>query len=151
MKKFVIYLLMIGFLFLGINIVFPDSISFISTKDIVFNNTHNTIYYIDFWSYINNIKTTLNVDQLQLSMPTRTWRMNSSLWDIFDMLANNLALMLDYILLAFNILLYPIRIAGYGLRVGLGIVGINIENPSNSMIWLKNVIDFLAGLQLRYV
>lgn len=143
MKKLFITIIttsiLIGVIGLSINLLWGnETVSYLTSF-----TENNIVYYkYDFYSYLKNIKiSTLDTSILQLKLHTRTWTND---------IVNNLAYMLDTLIVPINILLYPIRVSAYMGRTLLSIVGIDIQTE-NGLSWLIDTMNVLINLQIPYV
>ena len=155
-KKVMIGAIIIGVIAVAINTLFGnETIDFI-TK---YRDTNSGIIYYKYngLAYLNNIEMSLgNTAVLELKLVTKEWQditgtiVEEQFWAA---LGNNLAVMLDYIILGLNVLLYPIRIAGYFMLQLLAIIGLNVVKPNEngSLYWLIKLAEGLAKTQIPYV
>ena len=159
MKKAIIpiitFTIMIGVIALSFNTAFGNqTITYIEKIRYTTGNTHFYYWKFTWWDYLYNVQlTTTDLSVLQFDMPTRTWdtMSNSFTWEA---LGNNLALILDYIIMAINILLYPLKIGSYLLRNILALLGINQDtnNQYNGLAWLVIFVrDILSRIVIPYV
>ena len=139
----------------SVNYIFGGStITYIDTYETSYGIT---FYKINFFAYLNNLQTSLtNTDVLSISLPEREWTditaniLEEQFW--VD-LGNNLALILDYIILITNITLYPIRIGGYILKNALAIIGLDVNTPNTEggLYWLIYFSKLLTILEIPFV
>jgi len=116
-------------------------------------NTNLTWYEYDVWGYVDDLRNSFrSIDQISLEMPSREWlELDRDFW---ERLGNNLALMLDYLIMVINLLLYPLRIGFYFIQIILNILGINTLQGSyenNPLKWLIDLTYVFKNLQIPYV
>lgn len=146
--KIITFTVVLGIIALAINYVFGAETFIYLRRYTVhyFNGTPVNMYKIDFWSYVKNIQTSAtNASVLELKLPTREWNND---------IPNDLALLMDFVILIINILLYPIKIGAYLLQNILAILGINndTENTRNGLAWLIIFIrDILGRVSIPYI
>lgn len=154
LKYAMIWTILIGTIAVGLNFIWTDTITFISTRYPTHDQT--TFYYVyDFKSYLQNMqfaaaKTTF----LSMEMPTREWKTGA--WEVIsllDQIGNNLAVILDYGILAINILIFPFRIIAYIIQLLMSFIGFNMSNmDNNAFAWLKTLTEwFIERLQIPYI
>lgn len=110
------------------------------------------IYKMDFKSYLTNIELSLTDRAvLELHEPTKQMIALEGL-DWYKDLAWDLKVIVDYIILIINILIYPLRIGGYALKNILAIIGINVTktNANNPLNWLVELAKWLAKVEIPY-
>lgn len=146
-KKILILTILIGTISIALTFLFNDqNISVLITKETI-NGTALTWYKFNWVAYKENLLTQINnVTELALPIPTRSWSNEGTL----DAIVNNLALMLDYIILILNVLLYPIKIGGYFVNFILAILGLNVSQGS-SLEWLGTLANRMIALTIPYV
>lgn len=110
------------------------------------------MWKLDLWNYIKNIQTTAsNPSVLQFELPTRQWDSTVQSYQDFT---NNLALVVDYIIVVLNVLLYPLKVGSYLLQNILAILGINTNtsDPNNGLSWLIIFVrDMLSRVVIPYI
>ena len=93
---------------------------------------------------------TTNLSVLVFKTPTRQWNNNMD----WNALGNNLLVILDYLIMVINILLYPIKVGAYLLQNVLAIFGVN-NNPNdtnNGLGWLVTFVqDILGNFAIPYL
>ena len=144
--KIVVFTIVLGVVALAFNTTIGSNTIPFLKKEIIYygTNTHFYIWKIDVWNYLHNIElSTSDVSILQLNLPTRQWQTVDSFTDF----GNNMALILDYIILIINIMLYPIRLGAYLLRNIVAILGINTDTTdiNNGLAWLTVFINEILG------
>lgn len=147
-KTLAIILIMIGTIGIALNMIFgSDSVSYLSVDYV--NNIK--FYKYDFASYISNLRATLSqTTQLNLQTNPRTWQDGSTL--TWTALINDLAFILNYIIFAINILIYPFRIGGYILQNTWAILGLNSNmSGQNPIYWLWILSRVMTGLQIPMI
>ena len=108
-------------------------------------------YKFDFHKYIEKLLTEItNTTVLELKLPTRHWYHSIDITNWGDVLANNLAVILDYVILIINVLLYPLKVGGYLINFFLALMGINTGNES-SLHWLGAMSNVLIQIEIPYV
>ena len=146
--KAVTFTIVIGILAMAINTAFGyETIVYLQKEQInMVNNDHFFIWKIDFWQYISNIQlTTSNLSILEFKLPTRTWNTD---------IANNFALVVDYLIVQINVLLYPLKIGAYLIQNVMAIMGINndITATHNGLKWLVQFVrDILSNIAVPYI
>ena len=136
--------LIVGVVGVGLQFMFGyNTITYISRENI--NNVW--IYKYDFWGYVDNIKTSITTPNLDLNLPTRQWG-----WNPNDTI-NDLAYILDIIIMLLNVVIYPLRIGALVVRTLLSFVGINVINPTsgNPLAWLVSLLQTINTLAIPYV
>ena len=151
-KTIVITIIMLGTTMFALNFLFGEA-----TINLI--QEHNmgsyTYYTLNMREYLQNIETSLtNTAELELKLPTRQWQ--DLQVDFWAQLGNNLALILDYIILAINIVEYPLRIGGYLLQqilafLGLPVVDIIENDTPNNLAWLVKLTNVLKSMQIPYI
>ena len=66
-------------------------------------------------------------------------------------MAHDLAVIVDYIILVLNVLIYPLRIGGYIFRFVLALVGISYTDPDSSVKWMGDIANAFINLQIPYI
>lgn len=163
MKKILIsmitFTIVIGIVALSINTAFGNqTITLIEKIRYQTGNTHFYYYRFTWWEYMTNLNlTTTDTSILRFEMPTREWQeiQGNIFQDIWwQYLGNDLAVILNYIILAINILLYPLKLGAYLLRNVIALLGINqdTDNPNNGLSWLVIFVrDILSNIVIPYV
>lgn len=146
--KAITFLICIGVLGMAINTLFGyETITYLQKQQItMLNGNHFYIWKYDFWTYIKNIQLAItNLNEFTLNLPTRQW----SGTDV----ANNILLLLDYVIVVINVLLYPLRIGAYLLNNMLAILGINndLNASNNGLKWLYIFVNNVIGLEIPYI
>lgn len=146
--KVIVFIIVIGILGMAFNNAFGyETIMYLQKEQITMaNNGHFYIWKIDFWNYIKNIQlTTSNLSILQFKTPTRQF--NSDI-------ANNLALIMDFLIMIINLLLYPMKVGAYLIQNFLAILGINTDTSAqyNGLAWLVIFVrDILGQIAIPYI
>lgn len=145
--KAITFTIVIGILAMAINNAFGyETIVYLQKQQININELHFYIWKIDFWNYFKNIQlTTSNLSILEFKLPTRQW--NSDV-------ANNFALVVDYLIVQINVLLYPLKIGAYLIQNVMAIMGINndINATHNGLAWLVQFVrDILSNIAVPYI
>lgn len=153
-KYAVIWTIIIGTMAVGLNFIWTNSISFITTKYPTHDPT--TFYYVyDFKAYLQNMQfSAAKTTYLELKMPERQWQTGAwELIGIVGQIGNNLAVILDYGILAINIVIFPFRIIAYIVQLLMAFIGFNMSNmENNAFAWLKTLTEwFIERLQIGYV
>lgn len=163
MKKILIsiitFTIVIGIVALSINTAFGNqTITYIERVRYQIGNTHFYYYHFTWWEYISTLQlTTTDTSILVFDMPTRQWiTIESSITteQFWVELGNNLALMLDYVIMVINILLYPLKLGAYLLRNIMAILGINQNTTDqyNGLAWLVIFVrDILTRIAIPYI
>lgn len=152
-KKFITISIILGTIAFALNMIFNDAISYLSIDRV--NNV--LIYKYDFWQYLENIRNSFTgTTQLTLELPPRQWiNVGGTNW--WDDIINNLAVILDYIIFAINIMLWPLRLGAFALRgllaiIGIQVVAINGIPIEHSLSWLTTLVNGLIEfIQIPYV
>ena len=146
--KVIIFIIVIGILGMAFNSAFGyETVIYLQKEQITMaNHTHFYIWKIDFWSYIKNIQlTTSNLSILEFKLPTRQWNND---------IANNFALVIDFLIMIVNLMLYPLKVGAYLIQNLLAILGINtdVTAPHNGLSWLVTFVrDILGNISIPYV
>ena len=101
--KIVTFTILMGIVALTINTAFgSETVLFLQKEQHFTLGNKWYIWKFNWWGYVNNLTTsTTNTSVLQLELPPRQWN---------DNIANNLGLIMDYLILIINILLYPLDV-----------------------------------------
>lgn len=155
--KIVAFSIILGVMALSLNLALgQNTIVFIEKQQVYYtSSTHFYIWKFNFWEYISNLQTsTSDVSVLQFKLPTRTWMTDTEAGNVWDSFINNMALLLDYVILILNVLLYPIKLGAYFLQNILALIGVN-QNPNapeNGLAWLiRFEHDILGNFSIPYV
>lgn len=146
--KVITFIIVIGILGMAFNNAFGyETIMYLQKEQITMaNNGHFYIWKIDFWSYIRNIQlTTSNLSILVFKTPTRQW--NSDV-------TNNFALVIDFLIMIINLMLYPLKVGAYLIQNLLAILGINTDTTAthNGLAWLVIFVrDILGQIAIPYI
>lgn len=151
--KIAIITIIMGCIALSFNVAFGNqTITYV--ERIRLGSTGAFYYKFNFAEYLQNLTLSIsNTSTLTLEMPTRTWQTMASIID-GEALGNNLALILDYLIMVINIIIYPLRIGAYILKNLTAIIGINQDttNQYNGMAWLVNLLEWLiARVAIPYI
>jgi len=146
------FVIVVGVLALAFNTILGrDTIMLLEKERIVAGTTSFYIYKIDIGKYIQNIQlATSNISILVFDMPSRQFVAVQTLSDI----GNNIAVLIDYVIMIINVMLYPIKIGSYLLQNVLAIVGINNDttNINNGLAWLVIFVrDILSRIVIPYI
>ena len=140
-----VFFIIIGIIALALNL----SLGWNTVTYIQATRYNGLIYYkIDAWAYVNNVKNSFTTwPKIFVETPTRQWD-NSGI-DI----GNNMAVMLDWFFFVCNIIIFPLRLAGYIIQCILAIIGLQVvETPdSNPLKWLVDFTKFMTLLQIQYI
>lgn len=152
-KYITIWTILIATMAMALNFIWPNTISFLTTRA---SNFDNAIYYVyDFKGYLRNIEfSAQKITNLQLQMPTREWQTGAwELIGIVSQIGNNLAVILDYIILALNIVIYPFRVMSYVIQLIMAVIGFNMSSmDNNSFAWLKELTEwFIERFAIPYI
>lgn len=145
--KIVSFLIAIGIVGMAINTLFGyETITYLQKQQInLLSGEHFYIWKFNFWKYIQNIQLSItNLNEFTLSLPTRQW--NQDVW-------NNILLLIDYVIVVINIILYPLRIGAYLLNNILAILGISndLTSDHNGLKWLYIFVNNVIGLEIPYI
>lgn len=141
-----IFIMFIGIIALALNMTLGwNTITYLTAT------RHNDLIYykLDAAKYIENIKNSfatwpkIFVEQV----PEIEWSN-----DIAN-ISNNFKIILNYIIFAINILIFPLRLAGYIVQSILAIIGLQIvDTPrGNPLAWLVDFTKVMMLLQIDYV
>lgn len=152
LKNIVIFSITIGTIALGINLLFGENtISYIENIEIM----GETYKRFDFYKYITTITSSFeDLSYLSLDLPTRQWQdINSNILqnEFWEDLGNDLAVIVNYIIMGINILCYPFKITGYVLKVVLALLGVNIYNTNSNIYWLVKFANETQHLSIPYI
>lgn len=144
LTKLAIALIVIGVLGLAFNNAFGyETIMYLQKQQInMLDGNHFYIWKIDFWHYIQNIQlTTSNLSILEFKLPTREW-INDIAY-----LPNNLAVIMNWLIMIANIMLYPFKVGSYLIMNLLAILGINTDTNAshNGLKWLVIFVQNILG------
>lgn len=144
--------IIIGVLAISINTIFGyGTITLIEkVRDI---NSGLWYYNINMDAYIKNLQTSLNeTSVLMLELPTREWYWAQDITDFWYAFSNDMALILDYLILVINIIIYPMRVGAYLTKNMLAIMGYNVTNPPETYFkWIVDLIEYILPLQVPYI
>lgn len=155
--KLISFTILIGVLALVFNTAFGNqTITYLQKEQInMIDGRHFYIWKYDFWTYLKNLQMSItDLSILQFKMPTRSW---DNTWDLTDWgstLGNNMLVILDYIIMVINIMLYPFKIGAYFVRNLTAIMGINQDttNAYNGLSWLIIFVrDILGNIAIPYL
>ena len=151
LKYSFLFFMIIGIFGVALNILFnAQIISYLNYVRI--DSTDTWIYTFDFAAYIKNIELSINdTAELELLLPTRQWQTPYDLPSFFDAFGNNMAMILDYIILILNVIIYPMRVGAYLLQNVLVVIGLQIYDPPQELEWLATLTSTLKGLQIPYI
>ena len=153
-SKILIGTIIIGLIGYCFNLIFGNSVGFIEIE------RHNgiLIYTYNFFDYLENLRNSFSgTTALTLELPTREFitleGTNILESDFWQAMGNNMALMLDYIIFALNILLWPLRLGAYLIRAILAIIGINVIPPiTHNLKWLVDLVNnMIEFIQIPYI
>lgn len=152
LRTIAITVIIIGAIGISMNILFGyNTVTYLYRYRV--ETTNVWLWRFDIFPYIKNIEMSISdTSKLQLELPTRQWITNVDLtnWPIVFVL--NLGLMVDYIIMIINILLYPLKVGAYVLRQVLAVIGINVlENTNNGIQWLIDLINNIIGANIPYI
>lgn len=153
--KMVAFTILIGVIALCFNNALgKDTVIFLNKETVYYGtDLHWNIWKFDFWKYIENLRmSTSDLSVLVFTTPTRQWQ---EINDIADF-GNNLLVILDYIILIINLLLYPLKIGGYLIQNVLAILGINhntsLTNNENGLAWLVMFVrELFRNIAIPYI
>lgn len=145
--RIVTFTILMGIVALTINTAFgSETVLFLQKEQHFTLGNKWYIWKFNWWGYISNLQTsTTDTSILQLELPPRQW--NSDI-------ANNLGLIMDYLILIINILLYPLKLASYLVTNVLAIFGVNMDvtNNKNGLAWLVIFVrDMLSQIVVPYI
>lgn len=152
--KIITFTIVLGIIALAINNTFGSAtFVYLRKVNIMYVNGQPTyMWKLDLWNYIKNIQTTAsNPSVLQFELPTRQWDSTVQSYQDFT---NNLALVVDYIIVILNVILYPLKVGSYLLQNILAILGINTNtsDANNGLAWLVIFVrDMLSKVVIPYI
>ena len=155
--KIVMFTIVIGILAIAFNTAFGNNtITYLQKIQINKYYTRFYIYKLDFWSYIRNLQlSTTDLSILRFDMPTRQWQTEiEDITQFFSVITNDLCVILDYIIMILNIMLYPLRVGAYIIRNMLALTGVNIDttDQNNGLAWLVIFVnDILGRIVIPYI
>lgn len=139
------FTVILGVLAIAFNTAFGNqTVTYLTKVRIEFGTFHFYMWKFDFTEYVKSLElSTSDLSKLQFKLPTRQWRWTGDINDWFTDLANDLAVILDYIIVVANALLYPLRVGAYLLRNILAILGVNADtsNANNGLAWLITFVN----------
>lgn len=124
-----------------------------ATTYIIHDNINGIdILKISTWNYIEGIRQNLtNPTELNLQLPELQWRNDISFDNWPFVFANNAKVMVNYLIIVANILLYPIRLGAYAQRTIFTILGLNMNINTTPMTWLVQLINDAISLSIPYL
>lgn len=138
LRQIAIALMLLGVFGVAINLVFGANTIINITKE-TSELTGYTYYKYDFSNYFKNLA--LNIGQIQninIELPTRQWQ---------NEIINDLAVILDYLILILNVILYPLRFGAYIVSVIFAILGVEYQQ-----VGMRNwLVIFIYSLQKAYI
>ena len=157
-RYFCVLIMLAGTVMMAINTMFGyNTVSWIYR----YHTGQTWLWRINVSGYIRNIELAFqDTSRLELHMPETKWiDMADYDYSIIDgewwqILGNNLAVMLNYMILIGNVLIYPIRIGAYAVRCILAIIGIAILTPekSSGLTWLVDLTNWMQEhAQIPYI
>jgi hypothetical protein len=116
------------------------------------------ITYYDYSAYFMQINNSFNNfgQQLQLQLPSRQW-VNVGGLDWFADLANNLAVVFNWIYFPLNVILWPIRLLTWILKETLILLGFvefttTVNNVTYNPEWFMTTLSWLSqNLAIPYI
>lgn len=144
-------LILLGAIGVAFNILFGrNTIAFLSEE--IIPNSNLVWYKFDIKNYIDNLTTTItDTTELKLQLPTREFHEVNDAIDFFVYFGNNMAVIVNYVILVINILLYPLKIGGYLVKFVLAIIGFNLYNTESGIWWLGEIAQRLVALTVPYI
>ena len=141
------FTVLIGVLALAFNTAFGNqTVTYLSKVRFDYGTFHFYMWKFNFTNYVKGLElSTSDLSRLQFNLPARQWRWTGDMEDWFPDLANNLAVILDYLIVIANAILYPLRVGAYLLRNILALLGVNsnANDTNNGLGWL---ITFVNGI-----
>ena len=149
-KKVILFFITIGIVAISFNYIFgQNTIGLITSETIP--GTDLTWYRLDTYQYVKQLQIIFEEPpQLFFELPERDF-VTMELATYWQDLGNNLAVILDYVISAVNVLLWPIRVGGYTARLILAIFGVDVTNFDGSIGWLTQFVYNLLNLQIDYI
>ena len=155
--KIVTFTIVIGILAIALNTAFGnETIIYLEKVQINRFYTNFYIYKFNYWAYIQNLQlSTTDLSVLRFDMPARQWQTEiEDITQFFEVITNNLCVILDYLIMVINILLYPLKVGAYLIRNIMAILGINTDTHAdyNGLAWLVTFVnDILARIVIPYI
>ena len=137
----------LGVIGVALNILFGNKTMIFVQRELI-EGTTITWYKFNTIGYIKQLQTAItDTTSLELQIPLRQWDSSGSIGAV----SNNLLVILDYIIMIINVLIYPMKIGGYALRFILALIGLNFNDPESSIYWLGELSRRLIELNIRYL
>ena len=98
----------------------------------------------NFATYLTNLNMSISeTSTLALQLPERGFLPVGGVnW--WEPLGNDIAVIINYIFLIINVLLYPMRIGSYLTKNALALLGVNMSNDANNgLYWLRELVNWL--------
>ena len=155
--KIISFTILIGVLALAFNTAFgSNTITYLQKIQVNRFYARFYMYKLDMWGYIRNLQlSTTDLSILRFDMPTKQWQTEiEDITQFFNVITNNLCVILDYIIMILNIMLYPLRVGAYVIRNMLAILGVNIDttDQNNGLAWLVIFVnDILGRIVIPYI
>lgn len=154
-KQIVKAVIILGVIAIALNFVFGNNTIPYIQKQPIADSTWMVWYKYDLNGYLRNLETTItDTTELKLQMPTRVWMytvagiLEQEFWDVF---VNDLAVILDYIIMILNVLIYPLKVGGYVLGIVLSFLGVNLYYEESDIHWLCEIALSFKALSIPYV
>ena len=146
--KILVFTIVMGIVAFALNTVFGHDTVLLLSKEAHYlpNGAKWYMWKFNWWEYVSNLHTTVtDASVLQFKLPERQWDNN---------VANNLALIMDYLIVIINVIIYPLKLASYLLQNVLALLGINMDatNENNGLAWLVIFArDMLSKVVVPYI
>lgn len=108
-----------------------------------------TMRYFDFAMYFKTLSNSFTNfgQELSIQMPDKHWVDSGA--DFLYVWTNNMAVILNYIIMFINILLWPVRLIGWLIKQALIILGqipeaITINNQTYNPQWYMEVLNWIS-------
>ena len=147
-RTIAITFIVIGSIGIAMNLLFGyNTMAFLSRIRI--EETDVWVWKFDGFNYLKSIETSFtDTSRLELNLPSRTWQWQG---ELFSMIANNLAVLVNYVIVIFNVLLYPLKVGAYVSRQMLALLGMNITGGDSPLQWLIDLINNLMAASITYI
>lgn len=134
-----VWIIVLGIVALTLSTIWDNNTTILLST---FEHNGIKLWKIDLWKYLTNLAISLNPNNLSLDIPT----LNDS--NILTITISQI----NFIIMAINILSYPLRINGFITLNLMALLGINM-NPdiTHSLTWAINLGKFFTELQIPYI
>ena len=150
LKTIFLAIIILGTFAVAFNILFGENTVVYVHKSLI-PNTTITWYEYDTLGYVKGLETSIrDTTILQFNWPRWQWvAIDGTDWA--DDLGHDIAVLINYIILPINILLWPLKLGAYIFRFLLSLVGLNYNDPSSSVYWMGQLINALKSIEIPYI